>query len=52
MKKKESKIIKKALQCAQKAFEAEEVPVGAVIFETKTGKIFLYIYNIKVKKND
>ena len=39
MEKKESKIIKKAIQYAQRAFRADEVPVGAVIFDSQTGAI-------------
>ena len=50
--KKESKIIKKALQCAQKAFEADEVPVGAVIFNTQTGEILTTTYNQTETKKD
>jgi tRNA(Arg) A34 adenosine deaminase TadA len=44
--KKESKIIiKKALLCARKAFQADEVPVGAVIFNTLTGEILTVARN-------
>ena len=52
MEKKESKIIKKALSCAQKAFGADEVPVSAVIFNTQTGEILATAYNqTEIKKN-
>ena len=50
--KKESKIIKKALLCAQKAFGADEVPVGAVIFNTQTGDILATAYNQTETKKD
>lgn len=53
MEKKESKIIiKKALQCAQKAFHMDEVPVGAVIFDTQTGQILATAYNQTETKKD
>ena len=52
MEKKESKIIKKALQCAQKAFHADEVPIGAVIFHTQTGKILTTASNQTEFKKD
>ncbi len=53
MEKKESKkIIKKALLCAQKAFQSDEVPVGAAIFNTETGEILTTAYNQTERKKD
>lgn len=52
MEKKESKIIKKALQAAQKAFQSDEVPVGAVIFSTQTGEILTVARNRTEAKKD
>ena len=53
MEKKESeKIIKRALQCARRAFQADEVPVGAVIFNTQTKEILTTAYNQTEAKKD
>ena len=52
IKKESEKIIKVALQMAQCAFQADEVPVGAVIFDTKTGKILAIARNQTEKKQD
>lgn len=52
MEKKESKIIKKAIQYAQRAFRADEVPVGAVIFDTQTGEILVSARNQTETKKD
>ena len=46
----EEKFMKEALKEAQKAYEKDEVPVGAVI--VKEGKIIARAYNIKENKND
>ena len=45
IKKESEKIIKRALWCAQKAFQADEIPVGAVIFNSQTGDILITAYN-------
>jgi len=52
IKKESEKIIKKALQYAQKAFCVDEVPVGAVIFNTQTGKILTIARNQTEEKKD
>ena len=53
MEKKEREKIKKvAFQMAQKAFCADEVPVGAVIFNSKTGEIIASAYNKTEQKKD
>lgn len=52
MKKKESKIIKKAFQYAQRAFRADEVPVGAVIFDSQTGEILTAARNQTERRKD
>ena len=44
------KLMKEALKEAKKAFEKEEVPVGAVI--VKDGKIIARAHNLKESKND
>ena len=41
----DEKILKKALHLAQKAAEKQEVPVGAVIFDTQTHQIIASAYN-------
>ena len=46
------KIIEKALQEAQKASEFGEVPVGAVIFNSKTKEILCSAHNLVVSDND
>ena len=53
MEKKESKkIIKIALQMAMRAAQVDEVPVGAVIFDTKTGQIIAQTRNqTEARKN-
>jgi tRNA(Arg) A34 adenosine deaminase TadA len=43
--KEREKIIATAIHQAQKAFHEQEVPVGAVIFHSKTGKIIAKAYN-------
>ena len=43
--KEREKIITAAFRQAQAAFCAQEVPVGAVIFHSKTGKIVARAYN-------
>lgn len=46
------KILQKAFTLAQKAARQDEVPVGAVIFETKTDKIIATAFNqTEQKKN-
>lgn len=51
-KKEREKIKNKAFALAQKAFKADEVPVGAVIFDSKTGEIIATAYNqTEQKKN-
>ena len=53
MEKKEREKIKKvAFQMAQKAFCADEVPVGAVIFNSKTGEIIAKAHNKTEQKQD
>lgn len=52
IKKESEKIIKRALQCAKKAFQADEVPVSAVIFDTQTGDILTTAYNQTEEKKD
>ncbi len=52
MEKKESKIIKKAIQYAQRAFQADEVPVGAVIFDSQTGEILTAARNQTEHRKD
>lgn len=37
---------------AQKAFDEEEIPVGAVLFETKTGKIIAAAHNLTEQNKD
>lgn len=45
-------IIEIALEEAQKAFDADEIPVGAVLFETKTEKIIISTHNQTEEKFD
>ena len=53
MEKKEREKIKKvAFQMAEKAFRADEVPVGAVIFNSETGEIIAKAYNKTEQKKD
>jgi len=53
MEKKEREKIKKvAFQMAQKAFRADEVPVGAVIFNSETGEIIAKAHNQTEQKKD
>jgi len=47
--KERKKIILTALNEAHKAFQLDEVPVGAVIFESKTGKIISKAHNLVEK---
>ena len=44
-KKEREKIKNQAFHMAQKAFEADEVPVGAVIFDSTTGEIIAQAHN-------
>lgn len=46
----DNKFMKEALKEAKKAFDKEEVPVGAVI--VKDGRIIARAHNIKEEKND
>lgn len=46
----QEKFMKEALKQAQKAFEKDEVPVGAVI--VKNNKIIARAYNLKETRND
>lgn len=50
MKEEDIKFMKEALKQAQKAYNLEEVPIGAVI--VKNGKIIARAYNEKEKKKD
>ena len=53
MEKKEREKIKKvAFRLAQKAFEKDEVPVGAVIFHSETGEIIAKAHNQTEQKKD
>ena len=53
MKKKEREKIKnQAFYMAQKAFRADEVPVGAVIFNSITGEIIAKAHNQTEQKKD
>ena len=47
---KKEKFMKEALKCAKKAYEKEEIPVGAII--VKNGEIISRGYNLKESKND
>jgi len=47
--KQRKKIILAALDEANKAFQLDEVPVGAVIFDTQTGKIITKAHNLVEK---
>lgn len=46
----EIKFMKKALRLAEQAFEADEVPIGAVI--TKGEKVLSFAYNKREKSHD
>ena len=46
------KIIELALKQAKKAFQKNEVPVGAVIFNSKTKEILCYSHNLVISNND
>ncbi len=46
----QEKFMKKAFNLAKKAFEADEVPVGAVI--VKDGKVFSYAFNKREQSKD
>jgi len=48
----DERLIKKALSLAQKAFDADEVPVGAVVFHSKTGKIIACAHNKTAHRHD
>ena len=45
-------IMAAALKEAQKAFDLKEIPVGAVIFETKTGRIVARAHNQTLTQQD
>ena len=45
-------IVKKALKMARNAFDNDEVPVGAVLFHSKTHKIIAQAYNKTMQKHD
>ncbi len=51
-KKEREKIKKQAFDSALKAFRADEVPVGAVIFDSKTGEIIACNHNQTEQKKD
>lgn len=44
--------MKVALEQARLAYEAEEVPIGAVVVDTTTGKIIAACYNKTIKLSD
>ena len=44
-KKEREKIKNQAFTLAKRAFQVDEVPVGAVIFNSKTGEIIAKAYN-------
>ena len=48
--KQRKKIILAALNEAHKAFDLNEVPVGAVVFHTQTGEIITKAHNLVEKK--
>ena len=50
--KERKKIILSALQEAHKAFQNDEVPVGAVIFQSNTGKIIAKAHNLVEKQQN
>ena len=50
--KERKKIILTALNEAHKAFELDEVPVGAVVFDSKTGKIIAKAHNLVEKSKN
>ncbi len=50
--KQRKKIILTALKEAHKAFDLDEVPVGAVIFNSKTGEIIAKAHNLVEKKKN
>ena len=50
--KQRKKIILTALTEAHKAFELDEVPVGAVVFNSKTGEIVAKAHNLVEKKKN
>ena len=53
MEKKEREKIKKvAFRLAQSAFQADEIPVGAVIFNSQTGEIIAKAHNQTEQKKD
>lgn len=50
--KQKKKIILAALKEAHKAFELDEVPVGAVVFNSQTGEIIAKAHNLVEKKKN
>ena len=51
-KKEREKIKNQAFTLAKRAFQVDEVPVGAVIFNSKTGEIIAKAYNQTEQKKD
>ena len=45
-------IVDLALQKAKEAFDADEIPVGAVVFDSKTFEIVSCAHNETIQKND
>ena len=45
-------IVNLALQQAKQAFDADEIPVGAVVFKTDTFEIVASAHNESIQKND
>ena len=50
--KQRKKIILTAIDEARKAFDSDEVPVGAVIFHSQTGKVIAKAHNLVEKKKN
>jgi len=50
--KQRKKIILAALAEAHKAFDLDEVPVGAIVFDSKTGEIIAKAHNLVEKKRN
>jgi len=49
---KTNSLINEAVKEAKKAFELDEVPVGAIIFDSSTGKIIAKAHNKNISKKD